>query len=72
MITKNPWAAREYVFERLLDFKTRGTSKEQIERAQLNLAAEIDRNIGQGITEGDNAVVAAWESAKEYLAEKIG
>jgi hypothetical protein len=71
MLTKNPWAAREYIFDRLLDFKTRGTSKEQIERAQLNLANEIDRNIAQGITEGDDAVVAAWESAREYLQEKI-
>lgn len=70
--TRNPWAAREWVEDRLRDIKTVSRSKEQSDTACIALAAEIDAALGQAISEHEDGQALAYESAKHYLLERLG
>lgn len=68
---RNPWALQEHFFQRLKLIKARDLTAAETYSAHLGLLAEIDGKIGAAIVEHDDAALAAYEQARDYVLSKV-
>lgn len=72
MESSNPFALQEHYFERLLSIRDHGGTEAEIDSAYIDLLGEIDIYIQCAAAEGNEASVAAYRSAKEYVESMVG